>query len=91
VRPGTSDINVLNTLCGDVIDIFSSSSYELSLFSSKAGSAHSAGGGVPSVSIDDHWPEGSIAGGPAAAATHDRLEASSSRRLPNQNKETEDG
>jgi hypothetical protein len=43
--------------------------------------------GSSGVSVDDHWPKGSIArgvvgGGPAAAATRNRLEASSSHRLP---------
>jgi hypothetical protein len=53
-----SDVNILNTLCGEVIEVPSSSSYELSLFSSKVSSAHDMGGGVApressSVSIGD--------------------------------------
>jgi hypothetical protein len=62
-----SNIDILNTLHGDVINIYSSSSYKLSLFSSKAGSAHDTSGGVAlagswSTSIDDHWPGGSATG-----------------------------
>jgi hypothetical protein len=54
----TSDVNILNTLCGEVIEVSLSSSYELSLFSLKVGSAHSVGEGVSpgelsSVSIGD--------------------------------------
>jgi hypothetical protein len=52
----------LNTLHSDVIEILSSSSYALSLFSFKAGSAHGTGGGVAHGVIefqysDDLWPE----------------------------------
>jgi hypothetical protein len=41
-----SDIKTLNALHRDIIEIPSSSSYELSLFSSKAGSARGVGEGV---------------------------------------------
>jgi hypothetical protein len=57
------DINILNTLRDDnVINVHSSSSYELSLFFSKTNSADSVGGGVAlgessSVCIDDDWPK----------------------------------
>jgi hypothetical protein len=81
----------VNTLRADVIEVPSNSSYELSLFSSKVGSAHGAGRGVvpemsSSVSIDGLWPEinsveGVGARGATVTATRGHLGASSSRRL----------
>jgi hypothetical protein len=78
----------VNTLRADVIEVPSNSSYELSLFSSKVGSAHGAGGGVvpemsSSVSIDGLWPEiNSVEGvGAGGATVTGHLGASSSRRL----------
>jgi hypothetical protein len=40
------DVEALNTLRDDTINIYSSSSYELSVFSSKAGSTHGGDEGV---------------------------------------------
>jgi hypothetical protein len=88
------DIDMFNTLHGDVIDVCSSSSgsYELSLFSSKVDSAHGASrgvalGGSSSASIDDHWSEANATSenfrvkGNLANRNRGHLEASSSRRL----------
>jgi hypothetical protein len=55
------DIIILGTPRGDLIDV-SSSSYNLSIFSSKAGSHNDGGIGATrressSVSIGDLWPE----------------------------------
>lgn len=81
----------MNTLHGDIIEIPSRRSYELSLFSSKVGSSHGVGGVVArerssSVSIGDLWPEidsaEGVGGGDATAtATRGHLEASSPRCL----------
>jgi hypothetical protein len=80
-----SDIDILSTLRDDnIINVHSSSSYELFLFSSKADSAHERGGSS-SVSVDDHWPEAKAAvenfrGEDTLATTNcGHLEASSSR------------
>jgi hypothetical protein len=81
-----SDIKTLNALHRDIIEIPSSSSYELSLFSSKAGSARGVGEGVAlggvssSVSIGNLWPEidsveGVGHGGGTATTACDHLEA----------------
>jgi hypothetical protein len=56
-----SNIIILDTPRGDFIEV-SSSSYNLSLFSSKTGSHHDGGAGATpreslSVSIGDLWPE----------------------------------
>jgi hypothetical protein len=88
------DIDMFNTLHGDVIDVCSSSSgsYELSLFSLKVDSTHGASrgvalGGSSSASIEDHWSEANAASenfrvkGNLANRKRGHLEASSSRRL----------
>jgi hypothetical protein len=82
------DINILNALHSDVVKI-SSSSYELSIFSSKAGSGRGASGSVipwesSSVSIGDLWLEINNVKGPGGegafmTATSDHLEASALR------------
>jgi hypothetical protein len=77
----------LNTCCGEVIKISSSSSYQLSLFSSKGGPIHHAGEGAAlgepsSSSIGDLWPEINSSEGGLVVATHSSLRASSSRHLP---------
>jgi hypothetical protein len=81
------DIDILDTLHGEIIEIPSSSSYELSLFSSKVGSVHDAGGGVSpgdssSFSIGDLWPEINSSKGGIVAMTCSSLGALSSRPLP---------
>jgi hypothetical protein len=63
VQPLT--INVLSTLHSDnIIDVCSSGSYDLSLFSSKADSTRDAGrvvmlGESSSLGVNDDWPEAS--------------------------------
>jgi hypothetical protein len=54
------DVNALNTLHSDIINIYSSSSYELSKFLLKAGSACGGGqglaqGGSSGASMSDHF------------------------------------
>jgi hypothetical protein len=78
------DIIILDTPRGDLIDV-SSSSYNLSIFSLKAGSHNDEGAGVApressSVSIGDLWLEIDSLGetdhkGTSAATAHDRPEA----------------
>jgi hypothetical protein len=55
-----SDIVILDTPRGDLVEL-SSSSYSLSLYSSKVGSRHNANvgatpGGSSSISIGELWP-----------------------------------
>jgi hypothetical protein len=86
-----STINVLPTLHGEVINVHSSRSYELSLFSSEADSTHGVGGLALSesstVSINDDWPEASVAvesfrcEGDLAITDHGHIEASVSHHL----------
>jgi hypothetical protein len=57
-----SDVEALNTLRGDIVNVYSSSSYELSVFSSKADSAHGGGerltqGRSLGTNISDHLLE----------------------------------
>jgi hypothetical protein len=80
-----SDVDLLNAPHGGIIEI-SSSSYGLSLFSSKAGSDHDMGAGAvlvesSSVSIGYLWPEinnieGACGGGASVNKMRDHLEAS---------------
>jgi hypothetical protein len=81
-----SNINLLNALCSNIVEI-SSSSYELSFFSSKADSGHIVGADATlekssSVSIWDLWLEinstrGTGEGeGASMTATRGHLEAS---------------
>jgi hypothetical protein len=70
-----------------IIEISSSSSYQLSLFSSKCGPIHLVGecaalGEQSSLSIGALWPEVNSIEGGLMAATRSSLETSSSRHLP---------
>jgi hypothetical protein len=68
----------VNTLGADVIKISFSSPYELSLFSSKASSAH---GGSSGVSVGDLCPEIDSTEGATVTTTAGPVEASTSRPL----------
>jgi hypothetical protein len=83
------DIDILDTLRGEIIGIPSSSSYELSLFSSMADIVPDTGGGVApgelsSSSIGDLWPKINSREGATATTTCSSLEASLSHRLPSE-------
>jgi hypothetical protein len=80
-----SDVIILDTPCGDFIEI-SSSSYDLSIFSSQSGSHRDEGAVATlrvssSMSMGDAWPEVDTVHGvdhedAFTTTTHDRLEAS---------------